>query len=260
VQRIEEHAQARGVSFARAVSAGEAIQGLPEVALSGLRELNRLVNCARRQLKGSGTLHGAARRLVGDLDLRRVLDDSAEGGTSGEQRYGNVQSLLHWLERYEKNAPRSSKSLQDFLQRVTLSGDPREDGPSGEGATLCTLHGAKGLEFSVVFLIGCIEGQLPHSRTTDPKAHEATVADLDEERRLFYVGITRARDRLYLSAPRRRMLRGKTVEVTLSRYMEELPAEHVQNYERPEDKTLSFEELGNAARALLEQHRQRRAR
>ena len=75
----------------------------------------------------------------------------------------------------------------------------------------------------MVFLIGCIEGQLPHSRTTDPKAHEAAPVDLDEERRLFYVGITRARDRLYLTAPRKRMLRGKTVDVTPSRYMDELP-------------------------------------
>ena len=63
--------------------------------------------------------------------------------------------------------------------------------------------------------------------------------------------------RLYLSAPRKRMLRGKTVEVTPSRYMDELPEEHVESYERPEDKVLSFEQLGDAARALREQLRQR---
>ena len=96
---------------------------------------------------------------------------------------------------------------------------------------------------------------LPHSRTTDPKAHEATVADLDEERRLFYVGITRARDQLYLTAGRKRMLRGKAMDVTPSRYMDELPAEHVRNYERPESKMLSHDELADAARDLLAQHR-----
>ena len=78
--------------------------------------------------------------------------------------------------------------------------------------------------------------------------------DLDEERRLFYVGITRARDRLYLSAPRRRMLRGKTVDVALTRYMDELPTAHVQNYEREEEADLSFEELGALTRELLEKH------
>jgi superfamily I DNA/RNA helicase len=256
VERIEEHAKAQGLSFAKVVCGAKAIPGLPDVATRGLGELNALVTRARTRLKGTGTLHAAARELVSDLNLRRALDDSAEGGSSGEQRYGNVLSLLNWLERYEANAPRSSKSLQDFLQRVTLNGDQRNDETGGSSATLCTLHGSKGLEFGVVFLIGCVEGQLPHSRTTDPKAHEAAAVDLDEERRLFYVGITRARDRLYLSAPRKRMLRGKAVEVTQSRYMDELPAEHVRNYERPEDEVLSFKELGKAARALLEQHRQ----
>jgi len=256
VERIEEHAKAHGLSFAKAVCGTRAIPGLPDVATRGLGELNALVNRAQTRLKGSGTLHAAARELVSDLNLHRALDDSAEGGSSGEQRYGNVLSLLNWLERYESNAPRSSKSLQDFLQRVTLNGDQRDDETGGVGVTLCTLHGSKGLEFGVVFLIGCVEGQLPHSRTTDPKAHEAAAVDLDEERRLFYVGITRARDQLYLSAPRKRMLRGKAVEVTPSRYMDELPAEHVRNYERPEDEVLSFKELGKAARALLEQHRQ----
>jgi len=255
VQRIEEHAKVAGVPFVKAIATPHAIEGLPDVATRGLNEFNALAKRARARLKSSGTLHAAARALVDDLDLRRALDDTAVGGNSGEQRYRNVTRLLGWIERYEANAPRSSKSLQDFLQRVTLNGDTREDESGAAGVTLCTLHAAKGLEFGVVFLIGCIEGQLPHSRTTDPKAHEAAAADLDEERRLFYVGITRARDQLYLTAPRRRMLRGKTVEVTPSRYMDELPEEHVRSYERPPEKALSFAELGEAARALLEQLR-----
>ena len=121
--------------------------------------------------------------------------------------------------------------------------------------TLCTLHAAKGLEFSVVFLIGCIEGQLPHSRTTDPKGNEAVVSDLDEERRLFYVGITRARDRLYLTAAQQRMLRGKKVDVTPSRYMDGLPAQHIENYERADNEELSSTELSSLARDLLKKHR-----
>ena len=255
VQRIEEYAKACGIPFVTAVSAPRAIEGLPDVATRGLDDLNTLVHGARQRLKSSGTLHAAGRALVESLDLRTALDDRAMGGASGDQRYRNVARLLEWLERYEANTPRSSKSLQDFLQRVTLNGDPREQDNGGAGVTLCTLHAAKGLEFCVVFVIGCIEGQLPHSRTTDPKAHEPTTADLDEERRLFYVGITRARDQLYLTAARRRMLRGKTVDVTPSRYMDELPAQHVRNYERPESKILSHNELADAARDLLAQHR-----
>jgi DNA helicase-2/ATP-dependent DNA helicase PcrA len=257
VQRIEEHAKARGLPFVKAVLQPQAIDGLPDGAVHALDALNALLNTARQRLKSCGALHAAARTLIEDLDLRRALDDTATGGGTGEQRYRNVARLLDWLERYEANAPRSSKSLQDFLQRVTLNGDPREQETDRNVVTLCTLHAAKGLEFGVVFLIGCVEGQLPHSRTTDPRAHEPAVADPEEERRLFYVGITRARDQLYLTATRKRMLRGKAVEVTPSRYMDGLPTEHVCNYERPESRILSNEELGSAARELLAQHRAR---
>jgi ATP-dependent exoDNAse (exonuclease V) beta subunit len=200
----------------------------------------------------------AARELVEAINIRSALDDSAEGGKQGAFRYQNVLALLNWIERYETNAPRDAKSLQDFLRFVTLGGDKKDDKEkekekNGKAATvtLCTLHAAKGLEFSVVFLIGCVEGQLPHSRTTDPRAGEASVADLDEERRLFYVGITRARDRLYLVAPERRLLRGKPTEVTPSRYMDDLPSEHIEDYERPPEKNLSFKELRALANELL---------
>ena len=118
--------------------------------------------------------------------------------------------------------------------------------------TLSTLHGAKGLEFDVVFLIGCVEGQLPHSRTTDPKVTEVVVADVEEERRLFYVGVTRARERLYLTRPRKRSLRGRVVELHPSRFLEGLPDEHLERYEREEKKELQFNEIAEMGKSFLE--------
>src|SRR4029077_11600162 len=135
-----------------------------------------------------------------------------------ELRYRNIEHLLNWLDRYESSAARENRSLQNFLERVTLRGDP-ETGDAGEGVVLSTLHAAKGLEFGVVFLIGCVEGQLPHSRTTDPKLTEVAPADVEEERRLFYVGVTRARDRLYLCRPEQRMFRGELQKLTPSRFL-----------------------------------------
>jgi len=254
VQRIEDYAREQKMQFVEAFARASIIDGIPDGARHSLQKLHDLFGEARGQLERSRTLHDAAWSLVERVDLRRALDDSAEGGGSGAARYQNVLRLLEWLERYERDAPKSSRSLQDFLQRVTLNGDSRKQEADGQAVTLCTLHAAKGLEFGVVFLIGCVEGQLPHSRTTDPKATEAVAGDLDEERRLFYVGITRARDRLYLSAPRQRMLRGKVVDVALTRYMDELPSAHVQNYEREPDADLSFEELGALTRELLKKH------
>ncbi len=257
VQKVEEYAKACGIPFTAAFTRSETIQGLPDAARAALRNLGQLFESSRQQMEQSGRLHAAARALVERIEIRRALDDSGEGGNQGAQRYQNVMHLLQWLERYEGKGPKTTKSLQDFLQRVTLNNDT-DSGEEAGGVTLCTLHAAKGLEFSRVFLIGCVEGQLPHSRTTDPKASEATAADLDEERRLFYVGITRARDRLYLSASRRRMLRGKVVEVTPSRYLDDLPEDHVEAYEPPPEEILSADELGSLARQFLEQRRRKR--
>jgi DNA helicase-2/ATP-dependent DNA helicase PcrA len=117
--------------------------------------------------------------------------------------------------------------------------------------TLSTLHGAKGLEFDVVFLIGCVEGQLPHSRTTDPKVTEIAGTDVEEERRLFYVGVTRARERLYLCRFRKRSLRGQVIPQTPSRFLEGLPEAQIEVYERPEGKELRPDEIAELGREFL---------
>jgi DNA helicase-2/ATP-dependent DNA helicase PcrA len=119
--------------------------------------------------------------------------------------------------------------------------------------TLSTLHGTKGLEFHTVFFVGVVEGQLPHSRTTDPKVTEAAPTDVDEERRLFYVGVTRARDSLYLSTFKRRMLRGKVMEVAPSRFLEGLPEEATELYSRDLAAPIDPQETAALAAQLLAQ-------
>jgi DNA helicase-2/ATP-dependent DNA helicase PcrA len=106
--------------------------------------------------------------------------------------------------------------------------------------TLTSLHGAKGLEYEVVFLVGLEEGILPHKRTTDPKVTDVAPIDIvtdaagghyvkddgiDEERRLFYVGVTRARKRLYLCRSRARSMRGQVAPRTPSRFLIDVPKE-----------------------------------
>ncbi|HTN79002.1 MAG TPA: 3'-5' exonuclease, partial [Acidimicrobiales bacterium] len=113
-------------------------------------------------------------------------------------------------------------SVDDFLEQVSLVSDTDElDGDSG-AVVLMTLHSAKGLEFPVVFLIGCEDGVFPHIRSlTEPE-------ELEEERRLAYVGITRARERLFVSHAWSRMLWGATQYNPPSRFIEEIPSELVQ--------------------------------
>jgi DNA helicase-2/ATP-dependent DNA helicase PcrA len=122
---------------------------------------------------------------------------------------------------------------------------------TGDRVTLSTLHASKGLEFPVVFLIGCIEGQLPHNRTTDPKITEAAPSDVEEERRLFYVGVTRAQDRLYLTRPRHAQLRGRVKPVTPSRFLDGLPEDQMTAYERDDRKPMAAEDAAEAAAAIL---------
>jgi superfamily I DNA/RNA helicase len=96
-----------------------------------------------------------------------------------------------------------------------------------------------------------VEGYLPHSRTTDPKVTEAVATDVEEERRLFYVGVTRARERLYLSWPVRRNVRGRVAPFVPSRFLDGLPEEWTKAMEPIDTKPLDYEETVDAASAIM---------
>lgn len=253
VAAIAESARARRVPFAVAAAAPQTVDGLPDGARRSLAGLFHLLDRTRERMERSGKLYLAARDMVQEIGLPEALAAAGTGDEEGARRIRNVEYLLAFLERYEGGGPRDAKSLHDFLHRVTLDGDRRDD-ESGGGVTLCTLHAAKGLEFPVVFLIGCVEGQLPHTRITDPRAGSVEAGDPDEERRLFYVGITRARDLLYLTAAKRRLVRGKPVEVTPSRFVDDIPEEKLHAYERPPDTEASPEEVSSIVADLLRKH------
>jgi DNA helicase-2/ATP-dependent DNA helicase PcrA len=252
VERLDEYAEEHGMSFGQALSAAPELDGVPDGARRAIVEFTSLIDGARNDIDQGASLVVVARRILDKIDLRADLAAAADGGPQGALRYGNIEHLLRWLERHENEVGRERRSLQAFLERVTLRGDP-EDTSASPGIVLSTLHAAKGLEFAVVFLIGCVEGQLPHARTTDPKITAASPSDVEEERRLFYVGVTRARDRLYLSRPEQRTFRGETVKLAPSRFLEGLPEEHLEAYVRSDVGPLDFNEVADLARAFLTQ-------
>ncbi|MFQ6034181.1 MAG: ATP-dependent helicase [Candidatus Bipolaricaulia bacterium] len=131
-----------------------------------------------------------------------------EGDPGAEERLGNIGELVGQLREYE--------GLEEFLEGVALLSEA--DGYSGEEGkvALLTLHAAKGLEFEVLFIIGLEEGLLPHARAIQD-------GELEEERRLAYVGMTRAKDRLYLSYAAHRSLYGSPMQGRPSRFLAELP-------------------------------------
>jgi len=254
VERIERHARAKRVPFVEALASIETISDVPDAARRGADSVLSAIARARAQFRAEGaSLARTARSLFETVGLRRELDEAAEGGKDGERRWDNVEHLVSSIERYEgseRAARGGGASLIDFLSRITLTRDEDEEDPRNQ-ITLSTLHAAKGLEFRVVFLIGCVEGRLPHARTTDPKITEAAPSDVEEERRLFYVGVTRARDILYLVRPRRAALRGRVTPLAPSRFLEALPEDHTEEYVRKDIAPIEVDDLAAMTRDLL---------
>jgi superfamily I DNA/RNA helicase len=169
------------------------------------------------------------------------------------KRWANVEGLFETLKRREARDGRGAEGLASFLHTLTMDIDSGSDDP-GDVVTLSTLHGSKGLEFPLVFLIGCEEGYLPHARTIDPKvtdAGEGGSADIEEERRLFYVGVTRARERLVLSRAKTRVVRGRAVPRTPSRFLLDVPADALEEVDVKEAAPTTQAEAAQSIGTLL---------
>ncbi|MFO0837003.1 MAG: UvrD-helicase domain-containing protein [Phycisphaerae bacterium] len=141
-----------------------------------------------------------------------------ESEEDGEDRLANVQELVTAATTYEEGA--EEPTLADFLQRVALTSDQDAVDESAGVVMLMTLHAAKGLEFPFVFIVGFEQGLLPHENSLRGRDR-----DIEEERRLCFVGITRARQRLVISHARQRLLRGMMTPQTASEFLYELPPE-----------------------------------
>src|SRR5690349_12454759 len=146
-------------------------------------------------------------RVITDLKYKEYIDDESEEGVD---RWENVEELRRLALEY------STRSLDEFLENVALVSD-QDTIAEGNVPTLLTLHAAKGLEFGAVFIVGLDDGILPHSRSFDEPE------GMEEERRLFYVGITRAKDKLYLIRAIQRGGRGAAEETFPSRFMDDIP-------------------------------------
>ncbi|MFH0887109.1 MAG: UvrD-helicase domain-containing protein [bacterium] len=164
--------------------------------------------------------------------LEKVLEDSGylfslqkEGTEEALTRIENIKELASVTKEFEKNS--EDKSLGAFLTQVSLVTDLDQRDEESDAVALMTLHGVKGLEFPYVFIVGMEEGIFPHFRSLyEPM-------ELEEERRLCYVGITRAKEKLYLTTSERRMLFGEEWGRTPSRFFEEIPEHLIDHVHSP---------------------------
>ena len=248
VEHLSAYALAQGVSFIEAVRRARILGKLPDNTVRGCEALLRCLDGARRHLEDGLPLSSVAQGLFNDAGLTEDLRMAAKGGKS---RLENLDFLTRALARHQEAQGSGPESLARLIQRLTLRIESEEG--AGNEITLATLHAAKGLEFPVVLILGCVEGQLPHARTVDPKVTEHRPGEIDEERRLFYVGITRAQDHLELLVPRNRNLRGKRTPLTPSRFLDGLPEAAIETIEATISTTLAPDELAAMSAALLEQ-------
>ena len=248
LRHLVEHAGARRLSLLKALRNANQIESLSPRARASATALSKAIDQAGKGFR-AGTFAETATSFFAAVGMLR---DDGDQSTEAQRRRANVQFLLRSIERLEARAGADREALQHLLHQIALdSGDDAELEP-GRQVTLSSLHSAKGLEFSAVFLIGCVEGVLPHARTTDPRITDASVADLEEERRLFYVGVTRARDVLYLTRHKERIHRGRLVKITPSRFLQGLPESDIEAYQSAESRELERQEVADMAKALLE--------
>jgi DNA helicase-2/ATP-dependent DNA helicase PcrA len=156
-----------------------------------------------------------------------------------EERLDNLREFIALAGEHNTETPEDG--LATLLERVSLVSDADSYEESEDTVTLITLHQAKGLEFPVVFIVGLEEGLLPHSRSMDSNE------DLEEERRLCYVGITRAKERLYLVRAFRRSMWGSSSPTLRSRFLDEIPDE-LTTYARTPGATQARAQSGRSAR------------
>ena len=169
------------------------------------------------------------------LDVTGYKDELLkEKNNEGEDRLENLQELISVALEFESQS--EDKSLENFLTSIALNAEPSNDEEEQEDrVSLMTIHSSKGLEFPVVFLAGMEERIFPISRAIQSMRD----SDIEEERRLCYVGITRAKEELFLTLTKKRTLYGRTNHSIASRFIEELPKECIERLNK-EQKELSF--------------------
>lgn len=176
-----------------------------------------------------------AKRSFERIGVRAGIEAEEDDPVTAQRRIENAEELAHSLGQMRlkaENPPTSGlELLREFLGDLILQAqdeedDSQKDAENADQVTLLTLHGAKGLEYPVVFLVGMEEGFIPHKRTIEE------AADFSEERRLCYVGITRAKEQLYLTRARNRIRFGKAVPRTRSRFLDEIPGDCIVTQDR----------------------------
>ncbi|MGM0594345.1 MAG: DNA helicase Rep [Pseudomonadota bacterium] len=222
VEKLGAYATSRGISlFTASFELGLKSQ-INERAHARLsRFVHWLVEIGDRARRGDPV--AAVREMIRDIDYQSWLNDNSRDLKQAERRMANVESLIDWIKRMADDPENASDDLTEMVAKMALMDilERQNEEEAGDTVRLMTLHAAKGLEFPHVFLVGMEEELLPHRVSIEED-------NIEEERRLAYVGITRAQRTLTMTLASRRRRAGELMRCEPSRFLAELPEEDLQ--------------------------------
>src|SRR5207342_244915 len=218
--RLVSHANTVGLPIWEVAERVEEVPGMSAAAIKAVSRFQETMEGLRDRAEEGGPVAGLLEAVLNETGYLQAL--AAERTIEAEGRAENLEALIAGAEEFDVERESEGESevtpLEEYLEQVSLYSE--QDGLRAEESliTLMTLHNAKGLEYDTVFIVGCEDGAFPHMRALEEGSEE-------EERRLCYVGITRARRRLYMTWARERRLFGRAERNLPSRFVDELPAE-----------------------------------
>ena len=230
IQLINDEANKLGSTLWTAIQSLLQAQDSPasETLKEDLQEFVNIIENNRQKLISGRGLASKVRALVEEINYKdHLVTEYSKNEKAVRFKLMNIESLLNSMETWENDPDNFNPSLFTYLNRITLlSRDDGNDENDKGKVNLMTIHASKGLEFPVVFIAGAEEGLISHARSVDDNG-----GNVEEERRLFYVAITRARDKLLISSCQKRRKQQSIVECTPSRFLDEIPENLVEYHE-----------------------------
>ncbi|MCL4130912.1 UNVERIFIED_CONTAM: hypothetical protein GTU68_005693 [Idotea baltica] len=223
LEKLGQYANQRHISMMDAIDEVGLAAQVPEQNLERLQRFKQWIQNVERNCINGKAIESII-EMVSDIDYEGWLHQNASSAKVAEKRMGNVNFLIDQIKKLlEKDNEQNETQMADAIAKLLLRDllDRQEEESADDKVQLMTLHAAKGLEFPHVFLIGMEEGILPHRNSVDD-------GNIEEERRLAYVGITRARQSLTMTLAGKRKLFGEIINCTVSRFMDELPEDNLE--------------------------------